>query len=362
MAIMMNTMYEDGTALLNYEGYDPSSFDIMQCAIPFWSKIRVSKDGDGNSDKDLTMTLDDILAPPMSIRGNLYKCHLWNYCHYNKPTGYTAVIKKVKDCHLKELIKDLLYHTSNLVGRFVDTKTIWNVENMVYVNKKGDTVQQKEFVVKIQKANTIRRMFTGFKEVRMMEQVYYSSWGAIKGCDVVPQPIMGCPVWDGRTWLYVIIMEKVSGVPMSKANTLGYRLWYRNQYDKQHIIDEVAKVVAAFWSLGFAHNDLHWGNVIYDIKTDRVKIIDLESAVIMPLHNVDRLRRKISSCAMHLANDEQQRMIDCLVKIYKTNYKTSAISLLYLASMYCQQYQDQDNRIFNTDEHLLPMTKALLKK
>jgi serine/threonine protein kinase len=356
----MNALYEDGIALLNYEGYDTLSFDNMRCAVPFWSKVIISKDQD--DEDDLTRNLDDLLLPPLSIRGGLYKCNLWNYCKFERPIGYTAVIKKVKASRLNEMINDLLYHTCNLAGKFIDTKTIWNVENMVYFNRKENRVQQEKYVVKIQKANTIRRMFTGFKEVRMLEQVYYSSWSAINGCDVVPQPILGCPVWDGNTWLYVIIMENVSGVPLSKVNTLGYRLWYRNRYNKHTIIDEVAKVVAAFWALGFAHNDLHLGNVIYDIKTDKVKIIDLESAVKMPNYNVDKLRQKLSSCAVRLGNDEEKQIIDCLVKMYKKYYKTSAISLLYLASKYCQQYQDEDNRLYNTDEHLLPLASILLKK
>lgn len=355
----MNTLYEDGTALLNYEGYDSSCFDTMRYAVPFWSKVIVSKD----EESDLTRTLDKPLAPVLSVRGVLYKCHLWDYCRYKKLTGYTALIRKVEGSRLKEMIEDLLYHTCNLAGRFIDTKTIWNIENMVYVNRKKDRVRQKEYIVKIQKANTIRRMFTGFKEVRMMEQVYYSSWGVIRGSDVVPQPILGCPVWDGRTWMYVIIMEKISGVPLSKVNTLKYRLWHRKQYNKEHIINEVAKVVAAFWALGFAHNDLHLDNVIYDIETDKVKIIDLESAVRMPRYNVDRLRRKLSSSVVRVqGKNELQQIINCLVHIYNTYYKSGAVSLLYLASIYCQQYQDEDNRIFNTDEQFLPMASALLKK
>lgn len=357
----MDTLYEDGTALLNYEGYDPLNFDVMRYAVPFWSKIIV---GDSDNASDLTRTLDNPLAPPLSVRGALYKCHLWEYCRYKKLTGYSALIRKVERVRLKEMIDDLLYHTCNLAGRFVDTKKTWNIENMVYVNRKRDRVRQEEYIVKIQKADTIRRMFTGFKEVRMMEQVYYSSWGVISGSDVVPQPILGCPVWDGRTWLYVIIMEKISGVPVSKVNTLSYRLWHRKYYDKEHIINEVAKVVAAFWALGFAHNDLHWNNVIYDIKTDKVKIVDLESAVRMPRYNVDRLRKRVSSSIVRIHGDnELEEIINCLVRIYTTYYKTAAVSLLYIASIYCQHYQDEDNRIFNTDEHFLPrIMSAFFKK
>lgn len=356
----MHSLYEDGIALLNYEGLDPTNFHNMRYAIPFWSKVVLPNEGD--SQDDLTRTLDELLAYPSNIHNSYYNCRLWDYCNYKKPIGYRAVIRKIKCSCLKEMIDDLLYHTSKLVGKYLDTKKIWNIENMVYVNRKGDRVQQKEYIVKIQKANTIRRMFTGFKEVRMMDQVYYSSWGAISGCDVVPQPILGCPVWDGSTWLYVIIMEKVSGVALSKVNSLGYRLWHSKRYNKRKIIDEVAKVVAAFWALGYSHNDLHLGNVIYDINTNKVKIIDLESAVRMPSSNVKRLRKRMSSCIIRIDTCAIQQIINCLVHIYNIYYKTCSISLLYLASVYCQQYQDEDNRIFNTDEQILPMMNDLLKK
>jgi RIO-like serine/threonine protein kinase len=194
-----------------------------------------------------------------------------------------------------------------------------------------------------------------------MKSVYYSSWGSVKGCDVVPQPVFGCPVWDGRNWLYVTIMEKVEGVVLSHVNSLSYRLWYHKQYNKSKALDAVVSTVTAFWSLGFSHNDLHWGNVIYDIKTNTAKLIDLETAVKMPLDNVRQMRRELSGYVID-ALTRGNMMIDRLSELYNRYYKFVAISILYVASQYCQQYHDEDNRIYNTDDHLLPLTRNILHK
>jgi serine/threonine-protein kinase RIO1 len=349
--------YEDGVAVLNYEAYDMNSNYNMRHAIPFWTKLPTTNN-DGGDDGASVSTVDDPLVKPEKSWG--YKCPLWQHCRRGSVAGFKAMIRTVKGSQVSSLITNLQFHMSHFVNRYIDTTT-WGVESLMYVNRRRSKLVEKEYIVKIQNAETLRRMFTGLKEVHIMDRIYYSSWGAINGCDVVPQPIMGCPVWDGRNWLYVTIMEKVSGEPLSKVNNLSYRLWHGRDYNKKRIIDAVSKVVAAFWALGFSHNDLHWGNVIYDIKTDKVKIIDLESAVMMPSQHVKTLRRHISDVAYNV-NDGQERTIERLVYLYTTCYKSSSISLLYLASQYCQQYHDDDNRLYNTDDYALPMAFDLLKK
>jgi hypothetical protein len=348
-------LYEDGIAFLNYEAYGMNSH-YMQHAIPFWTQLFTTNEDGGAMAKKV----DEPLMKSSTTRWGGYQCPLWEHCKRGKIVGCKATIRTVKTVHLNSLITSLKLHMCNFVASYIDT-TAWGVDSLMYVNKRVSKFTQKKYIVKIQKASTLRRIFTGLKEVHMMDSIYYSSWGDIHGCDVVPEPIMGCPVWDGENWLYVTIMEKVSGEPLSKVDNLSYRVWHARKYNKNKIIDAVSKVAAAFWTLGFSHNDLHGGNVIYDIKTDKVKIIDLESAVTMPLQHVKNLRKKVADIAMHV-NDGQEKTIKRLEYVYTTCYKTSAISLLYLASQYCEQYQDDDNRLYNTDDHLLPMTFDLLRK
>ena len=346
--------YEDGVAFLNYEAYDMSSSYNMKHAIPFWTKLPTTND-DGGS----VGSVDEPLVKPTKTRWG-YQCPLWQHCKRGNVTSCKATIRTVKASELNSLVIDLQFHACNFVKQHIDT-TAWGVESLMYVNSQRTRLTHTEYIVKVQKAKTLRRMFTGLKEVHIMDHAYYSSWGAIKGYDVVPEPIMGCPVWDGRNWLYVTIMEKVEGEPLSKVSNFSYRLWHGKKYNKEKIMNAISKVIAAFWALGFSHNDLHWGNVIYDIKTDKVKIIDLESAVMMPFQHVKTLRRHMSDIASNV-QDGQEQTIERLVDVYTTCYKSASISLLYLASQYCQQYQDEDNRLFNTDDHALPMTFDLLKK
>jgi len=349
-------LYEDGIAFLNYEAYDMNDNHNMRQAIPFWTQLSTSnEDGGSLSDK-----VDEPLMKPAQTKWGGYQCPVWRHCKRGNIVGCKATIRIVKASHLNSLITSLNLHMCNFVSSYIDTKA-WGVDSLMYFNTQLTRFTQKKYIVKIQKAKTLRRMFTGLKEVHMMDSIYYSSCGDIHGRDVVPQPIMGCPVWDGENWLYVTIMEKVSGEPLLKVGTLSYRVWHVREYNKNMIIDAVSKVVAAFWTLGFSHNDLHGGNVIYDIKTGKAKIIDLESAVTMPVQNVKSLRKKVADIAMHV-NDGHETTIKRLEYVYTTCYKTAAISLLYLASQYCQQYQDDGNRLYNTDDHLLPMTFDILRK
>ena len=352
-------VYEDGIAFLNYEAYDKNCNYYMQHAIPFWTQLSFTNE-DSGCDGDMANKVDELLMKPSITRWGGYQCPLWEHCKRGKIVGCKATIRTVKASHLKSMITSLELHMCNFVASYIDT-TAWGVNSLMYVNTRLTRFTQKKYIVKIQKANTLRRMFTGLKEVHMMDSIYYSSWCDIRGCDVVPEPIMGCPVWDGENWLYVTIMEKVSGEPLSKVDNLSYRVWHARKYNKSKVIDAVSKIVTAFWTLGFSHNDLHGGNVIYDIKTDKVRIIDLESAVKMPFQHVKSLRKKVTDIAMNV-NDGQETTIKRLEYVYTTCYKASAISLLYLASQYCEQYQHDDNRLYNTDDHLLPMTFDLLRK
>jgi serine/threonine protein kinase len=339
--------YEDGTALINYERFDMSNSDIMNHAIPFWHHLPNASE---LRERVSAIGVDTPLPLPSAVIEKI--CPLRVYCKRLKKTSYGGSINSVETKHMADLLQALKHHHTLVTNTM--NKELLDIANLLYYND-DPIVMNKKYIVKVQRASTMRTMLTGLKEVYAMHTIYRSSWSKYQGKDIIPQPVMGCPMWNGKKWLYVIVMEKVSGVPLNRVSHLSYRLLNVKNHNKKKVIDAVANTVSAFWALGFAHNDLHWKNIIYDVHTNTAKIIDLESCVNMLEMHVSRFREEL--CVLSLNND---MFIEHLPSLFDAHYKLPSISLLYVASHYCEKYEDKDNRIYNTDEHLLPMIKDLL--
>lgn len=333
--------YEFGTALLNYERFDVEQDTVICLAIPFWTATW----------RSCSDVLDDpIEKPKVSTKT---RNPITQHCKRVKKIGKGGKLYTVDAVQLNSLMEDLTSQYNTVRDGLCAGK------DLLFVNK-FSKVNNGKYIVKVQRASTLRLMMTGLKEVHATNEVYKTSWATFNGEEIVPEVVMGCPLWNGRRWVYVVIMEKVSGVPLSKVCSLPYRVWNGRKYNKKRILDTVTKMVSAFWALGYAHNDLHWDNIMYDIKTDTAKIIDLECCVRLPDDSVTNLREDLALMIMQSILNGDEENNDQLSYLFSKHYKPSALSLLYVATQYCERYADAENIIYNTDEHLLPMLSDLL--
>lgn len=341
LTVIMTSEYETGVALLNYEGYDDN---FLQYALPFSEEAILSLTK-VNVDDDLMFPIanSNVLIDPL------------NKCKSVKKLTYGGKLLTIEGQFLYSLL-DCLYAHYKSLECYLETYRI----NMDYCYRLVDELHidtQTQFIVKVQPIKTVRKLLTCVKEVNIMHDIYHSKWGHLLGSDIIPQPIGGFPWWNGKKWRYITIMEKVEGVPLSKTTTLLYSLWNRKMFNKHNILNSVVQTITNFWTLGYSHNDLHFDNVIYDIKTNTAKIIDLETAVKIPNNHVEKFRKHLATNIIQSMSFNSINNLSCLSNLHKTYYKLPSLSLLYKASKYCERYEDEDNRIYNVDEYILPILR-----
>jgi tRNA A-37 threonylcarbamoyl transferase component Bud32 len=94
---------------------------------------------------------------------------------------------------------------------------------------------------------------------------------------------------------YVIIMEYVHGIVWADLKKVNVPL-----------ITSLQKSIAALWTAGVVHNDLHERNIIVPISKNKlrgpIKIIDFGFAVILPARDAMVLRTRM--CSMNTAIDD----------------------------------------------------------
>lgn len=310
--------YHNGCEVTNYQGYGLSELDNCM-PFPFDT---VSSDVDKRIEK------------PKNVKG------------FNRFVGCSKMaclangwsVYKLSNADSKKVVANIKSHFEDVAA------CIGYLSKQLCFETTCDTQSCNGFVVKVFPAPTIRMMLTGVREVFIMNDIYNSRYHHLRGCDIAPLPLLGCPIWNGKKWCYVIIMERVKGVPISRASILSSKVF--NYNDKMH--EALNDTLKTFWILGYAHNDLRGANVIYDTKTHTAKIIDFECAVRLPQDVVTTFRKCLFS--------EQCSNISDL---FESVYKKPAVSLLYLVSKYCDQYADEDNFIFNTDDYLLRLVEIL---
>ena len=62
-----------------------------------------------------------------------------------------------------------------------------------------------------------------------------------------------------------------------------------------HIADQVANIVTSLWKCGFAHNDMHLGNLLYDTVEKKVYLIDFGLAAKIPKKLHEQLVRAMKT-------------------------------------------------------------------
>lgn len=246
-----------------------------------------------------------------------------------------------------------IYETTNVIN-------IYTLYNKLFVNKHLYELCIKEdfcksftsiydkpsetFIIKRIPCDNIRYMYSGFKEANMLYKIdTEASENEIK---LVPKVYFASPMYNKGKWYYIIVMEKINGILLKQFRSPFNRYLRYIPYKKQKILEASKTALEYLWSLGFSHNDLHDGNIIYDKNNNRIIFLDCETAVIHTEEDITKYKQLSSKHSS--------------VSAYVDAYKDSSVSLLQLASFYTISYVDRDNLIYNTDDWLISMLNSML--
>jgi hypothetical protein len=197
--------------------------------------------------------------------------------------------------------------------------------------------ENTKFVVKVTPISRYRALLTCFKEAHMTNNIHNTVRDDINGADVVCKPYMCIPVYTNTKWKFVFVSSFASGVPVANLLNPLYRgLHWLCKYE---IYQNLSKACDIFWKLGFAHNDLHPNNILYDLKTKKITFIDLETSVqltsdVIQSYNEDRVRRPNTSCNFAFNYTMQQPALHMLRHSEKwlhqfTTQKKNHVPMLY---------------------------------
>lgn len=317
--------YEDGYPVYNYKDY---SIAYICHSLGYYPK-------DINKQSTTSKTIKDQALPtPPYIREYILfsdygKCI--NETKYKVKIYETQNITNIVELYNKCFVNKDLY-ASIIKEDF--SKSFTDIQDGV-----SDT-----FIIKRIPCDNIRYMYSGFKEANMMHKI--DAEASENDIKLVPKIYFACPVYNKDKWYYIIVMEKINGILLKDLRKPLNKYIRYIPYNKQKIIEATKTALEYLWSLGFSHNDIHDGNLIYDKVHNRIIFLDCETVVIHT--DEDIIKYKQLSCK------------NSTVSAYIDAYKDSSISLLYLAAFYTISYADKDNLIYNTDDWLLTMLDTLL--
>lgn len=208
------------------------------------------------------------------------------------------------------------------------------------------------FVVKVTPIKTYRALLTCYKEAHMNHNIHNTIRDDINGSDVVCKPYMCIPVLTKKKWMFVFVSGFASGVPV--ANLLC--AWYRcfRSISKKEMYRNISNACDIFWKLGFAHNDLHPHNIMYDLKTKKITFIDLETSVeltseIIQEYNDDRLQRPNTACN----------------EAFRFTMQEPALHMLRHSEKWLHQFTTQKKNhvpmLYNNDTEFLDTLKKMMR-
>lgn len=150
-----------------------------------------------------------------------------------------------------------------------------------YKNLFNIPLSNDKLVIKVSPIKTYRDLMTCYKEAIMTQKIYTRERNNVVGADLVCKPFACCPMDLRRKgWAFVTITSLANGISCSKMLNIFQRIFHKVSMKEVYI--DVATVCDQFWRLGFVHNDLHPGNVVYNPKTHKVTLVDLETVVELP--------------------------------------------------------------------------------
>jgi serine/threonine protein kinase len=186
--------------------------------------------------------------------------------------------------------------------RFDDLSNYSVHEDMTEFSEVFNKVEDKDtnFVVKVTHVKTYRSLLTCYKEACMTNIIYNSTRNGVVGSDIVCKPFLCMPVYTKKKWAFVFVSSFATGVPV--ANLLGFFGRFFRGIDSLELHRNLTEACDNLWKLGFAHNDIHPNNIIYDSRTNKVTFIDLETSVqltddIVEKYNEERKVNKDKSCS-----------------------------------------------------------------
>jgi len=311
--------YEDGYPLLNFKDY---SISYISHALGYYPR-------DINKTLETTKSSNGWELPiPDNSENNVM---ISNYAKRKFKTKYNVKIYETNNINNIINLCNKLF-VNKILYESVLEEEFSNSFSKVYDNSNG-------FIIKKIPCHNIRYMYAGFKEATMMHKIDVKA--SEQNIKLVPKVYFSCPLYSNDKWYYIIVMEKINGI-LLKTLTKPFNKFLRYiPYDKKKIIEATKTALGHLWSLGFSHNDLHDGNIMYDEATDTILFLDCETVIL----HTDEDVKKFNELKTH----------NCIVPSYIQAYKDSSVSLLYIASFYTISYADKDNLIYNTDDWLLSM-------
>jgi serine/threonine protein kinase len=316
--------YEDGYPVFNSKDY---SIAYICHSLGYYPK-------DINKQSTTTKNPKDWELPTSDIKDNIL---FSEYAKCIKITDYNVKIYETKNITniitlYNKLLNNKHYYETIIKEDF--SKSFTNIQDNA----------SETFIIKKIPCDNVRYMYAGFKEANMMYKIDLES--SEKDVKLVPKVYFASPMYNKGKWYYIIVMEKINGI-LLKDLTRPFNKYLRYiPYKKQQILEATKTALEHLWSLGFSHNDLHDGNIMYDKINNRIIFLDCETVVIHTDEDIDKYKQLSSkhSC----------------VSAYLNAYKDSSVSLLHLASYYTISYVDKDNLIYNTDDWVLTMVDTKL--
>ena len=171
----------------------------------------------------------------------------------------------------------------DIFSQLVTTSTVGH-----YAIDKGQDV-----VLKFVRVFDAAGMASGLREIKYhsaISETYTpadATFPALSGKSIVPQFHFGGPWLYAGHWWVVTAMGLVRGVPL--------RTYLRTHQLTARLFAKIEKAVMTLWFLGFAHQDLHDLNIMYDANAKKVTLLDLGFAVRLPNNIVQHMRSKVTT-------------------------------------------------------------------
>lgn len=203
-------------------------------------------------------------------------------------------------------------------------------------------VDAAKMIVKVTPISTWRELLTCFKEAMMTNRIYTTSRNGVNGSDFACKPYICTPVKMSTGWCFVFVSEMAKGVCVKTLMSFfpGKFLGVAKKEWKNVCFMACDKL----WTLGFVHNDLHPGNVVYNPKDGSMKFIDLETAVEAPPEVVQQYVKVRSHSSE-----------DCHVTFEKVML-SPAMNMLRHSESWVNEFSHKEGGskvLYNTDCHFL---------
>lgn len=267
--------------------------------------------------KEMAEILDIPLPPFEGIESDSFSFSSLGKLHKKSPNGnriYKYTYESVNK--LKEICTLQTHDTKTYkITRFID----------MHFKKAFDIlVPGITYAVKVSPADTYRGMVAGLKDVSLNSEIFAMSE------DIVSKPFFSAPLWNGKSWVYVIVSEFLHGKTINDLRVMNV---FTSKQQKEEIKNTIVSTIYQLWWHGYSHNNLTKENIIYDSKTNSVRLVGLSNCIALPFENVARFQRNISNYDVSMLREYQNtfKKHNILLAGNATDFQTDdmAISAYY---------------------------------